>query len=92
MTQPWQTPTCNTCGTQWRQSGNRTGHCSGCHRTFSGIAAFDAHQTVPEGRIVCRDPGTLTTHSGAAKWRTYRDECGALVWRSAVELPEGAFS
>jgi len=90
--QPHTTPRCPTCRVQWRQSGNRTGHCSGCHRTFSGEAAFDAHQTIPDGRVVCRDPGTLTTKDGTPKWRPFTDECGAQVWRSAAELPEGTFA
>ncbi len=32
------------CGGAWWQSGNRTGHCSACHRNFDGIRAFDRHR------------------------------------------------
>lgn len=43
------------CGVRW--TGLHTSHCGahGCHRTFSGITAFDRHQT-PEG---CQDPARL---------------------------------
>lgn len=44
------------CGKQWTQIGNRTGHCSGCHETFSGLSAFDAHQSVVDDRNVCKKP------------------------------------
>jgi hypothetical protein len=43
------TATCR-CGAAW--GGLRTAHCTSCHRTFSGISAFDGHKP---GR--CRDPG-----------------------------------
>lgn len=32
------------CGAWWVQRGNQTGHCGGCHKTFSSLAAFDAHR------------------------------------------------
>lgn len=45
------------CGKRWKQSGNRTSHCGGCHRTFASLALFDWHQTLgPDGRAICRDP------------------------------------
>lgn len=47
------------CGTIWKQSGNRTGHCSNCHRTFDGITAFDRHQRHVDGKLVCLDPFDL---------------------------------
>ncbi len=31
-------------------------HCSGCHRSFSGLSNFDRHQTMREGRTACHDP------------------------------------
>lgn len=32
------------CGKTWKQRGNTTGHCSGCHETFEGEHLFDAHR------------------------------------------------
>jgi hypothetical protein len=37
-------------------------HCAACHRTFTGMGLFDAHQDVDYGRrpaVVCRDPASL---------------------------------
>ena len=48
------------CGKTWKQRGNRTGHCSGCHQTFEGLALFDAHQRLrPDGSVICADPATM---------------------------------
>lgn len=48
------------CGKSWIQRGNRTGHCSGCHETFEGLAVFDAHRRTDEGGLrVCVDPATV---------------------------------
>jgi len=44
------------CGKSWKQRGNRTGHCSGCHHTFEGITLFDLHRRGG----VCADPATMT--------------------------------
>lgn len=30
------------CGAEW--GGLRTAHCASCHRTYTGIAAFDTHR------------------------------------------------
>lgn len=49
-------PRCHKCNVIWRQSGNRTGHCSACHRTFDGVEAFDRHQTTHNGVVTCHDP------------------------------------
>jgi hypothetical protein len=48
------------CGAVWWQSGNRTGHCSGCHRTFDGLGAFDRHHRGGE----CLDPAGVTNEAG----------------------------
>lgn len=42
------------CGKSW-QGGERSGHCSGCHRTFYGLTTFDRHRKGGE----CRYPGDL---------------------------------
>jgi hypothetical protein len=73
------------CGTRRHQAANRTGHCGGCHRTFGSLDAFDAHQLIEGGKNVCRDPATLTTKTGAPRFRTFVDSEGATVWRSAKE-------
>lgn len=39
--------------------GNQVGHCSGCHETFRGEAAFDRHQTIPSGKVICHDPAGM---------------------------------
>jgi hypothetical protein len=44
------------CGTRWTQVGNQTGHCSGCHETFGGEWAFERHQQIINGKVVCRNP------------------------------------
>lgn len=48
------------CGATWKQIGNATGHCAGCHRTFSSLAAFDAHFR----GISCLDPALVTRSTG----------------------------
>ena len=38
------------CGARW--SGATTSHCRACHKTFTGVEAFDAHKPVTG----CLDP------------------------------------
>ncbi len=54
------------CGTRWVQHGNRTGHCSGCHRTFTSGRAFDAHQRMLDHAPwqTCLDPASVVTDTG----------------------------
>lgn len=33
---------CSKCSAEW--GGMNTAHCAGCHTTFTGITAFDAHR------------------------------------------------
>jgi hypothetical protein len=42
--------TCVNCGKQWPHT-NRYGHCAaeGCHETFVGLGAFDAHRVGKHG-------------------------------------------
>lgn len=51
--------TCNGCGSAW--GGALTAHCSNCHKTFSGLTAFDKHRagSHTKGRY-CLDPETVT--------------------------------
>ncbi len=73
-------PRCGRCGIIWRQSGNRTGHCSGCHRTFDSLEAFDKHQVIPEtGRVVCRDPAEVKRGDGSPVFES-RIRDGVTYW------------
>jgi hypothetical protein len=81
----------HSCGTRWVQVGNRTGHCAACHRTFSGLRAFDDHQSIRDGKNVCTDPGTLLDKAGEPRYRTFTDRADAVVWRSTAEQPPDAW-
>lgn len=62
----------HSCGTSWHQRGDRTGHCSSCHRTFASLDAFDRHQRV-DGRLTCLDPATLTRRDGSPLYEAHHD-------------------
>ena len=80
-----QLTTHGACGKSWKQRGNRTGHCAGCHETFEGIALFDAHQRVSaDGKLVCLAPDRMI----------FRGKKLRLVdgtWRGPA-MPRGVFS
>ena len=44
--------------------GFKTCHCAACHRTFTSVEAFDRHQRLEDGGIVCLDPATLQRRDG----------------------------
>lgn len=44
---------CPRCHNHW--GGMNTCHCAGCHETFTGITAFDAHRKAG----TCNDPTTV---------------------------------
>ena len=48
-------PTWITCGGCGGWTGLSTCHCSACHRTFTGITAFDVHRQ----NYRCLDPATI---------------------------------
>lgn len=89
---------CPRCDTRWKQIANRTGHCAndGCHRTFGSEEAFDAHYvlggTLDARVMVCRDPATLITKDGRARFKTFVDGAGATVWRNARAQPPGMWA
>lgn len=65
------------CGKTWKQRGNRTGHCSGCHETFEGLGLFDAHRySVSETERGCKNPSEMEYPKGYrlilenGSWRT----------------------
>jgi hypothetical protein len=64
MTRPKNAFECGTCHSWW--TGQLTSHCSGCHRTFTGLTAFDAHRdgNHANGTRHCVDPATLTDSKG----------------------------
>jgi len=51
------------CGAQW--TGMNVCHCAGCHRTFTGIRAFDRHQRVVDPPAsCCLDPALIRRRDG----------------------------
>jgi hypothetical protein len=54
--------TCGGCPTTW--TGLARCHCSGCHRTFSGVTTFDLHRRPRGWHGSCVDPATLATATG----------------------------
>ena len=77
-------------GHVWRQSGNRTGHCSACHRTFDSGDAFDAHQRISDGVVTCLNPSTATHQDGRAVFEVRaagdpdKPDFGTRYWRIAL--------
>jgi hypothetical protein len=49
---------CSGCDNGW--TGTSACHCCACHRTFTGITAFDIHRTGGE----CSDPTGIFTEKG----------------------------
>lgn len=47
-------------------------HCSSCHRTFSGVSAFDVHHVLGGPGITCLDP--------ARRGLVSREAGGQQVW------------
>ena len=50
--------TCGGCDSTW--TGTAACHCSGCHRTFSGVGLFDKHRSAVGEYGACIDPATIT--------------------------------
>lgn len=52
------------CGAWW--TGLTAGHCTGCHRSFTSIAAFDRHRSGSHAADTrqCLDPATVLTEKG----------------------------
>lgn len=63
------TTTHGACGKTWDQRGNKSGHCSGCHDTYYGITAFDAHQRLENDRIICSRPDTTSKGRPIPWWQ-----------------------
>jgi hypothetical protein len=50
------------------RANDQDGHCTNCHRTFSGEASFTAHQHLDVGVLSCDDPETTLTGQGVLKF------------------------
>jgi hypothetical protein len=73
------------CGIRWTQVANQTGHCGGCHETFSSLKAFDLHQRITvTGDLVCKDPATLSLDGFELVGRPDRNT-GITVWGKSGE-------
>lgn len=64
----------HTCGTEWIQDDNETGHCSQCHETFDSLDAFDSHQVIRKQKLICRKPAKLGLKSRTDEYTTYWSE------------------
>lgn len=80
---PLRFPTCHD-GCVWKQRGNYTGHCAGCHETFEGIKLFDAHQGIrDDGSTICYDPTSMELDG---KPLVHREGS----WRRDAPMPQDA--
>lgn len=64
---------CPRCDKRW--GGLNTAHCGACHRTFSGITAFDKHRGGSHARDTrhCLDPETTVfQREDGSEWRLVR--------------------
>ena len=50
------------------RANDRDGHCTACHRTWSGEAAFTAHHRLDGGKLTCEDPEVATKPDGERKF------------------------
>lgn len=62
-----------------RFTGGITAHCSSCHRTFTGVEAFDRHHSWATGHPACQDPAGLTRRDGKPLMQTDRRGYWQLV-------------
>lgn len=76
---------CGTCGAWWTRE--LTAHCSGCHRTYTGMTAFDAHRSGSHtaGTRHCLDPadvGLVDAGRAYPCWGTKGD--GTEWWKASA--------
>lgn len=63
------TTPCRHCHTTVRHT-DTVGCCSGCGCAFSGLTAFDAHQSRgDDGRTLCTDPATALDRKGRQRYQ-----------------------
>ena len=60
---------CGTCNYWW--TGLRACHCSGCHRTFTGLTAFDMHREGDhaKGTRHCVNPASVGLVPANRPWQ-----------------------
>ncbi|PRB08797.1 hypothetical protein CQ044_00030 [Microbacterium sp. MYb64] len=80
--------TTHGCGKSWRQRGNRTSHCGGCHETFEGLTLFDAHLVHgKDGSLTHQDPAQMQFNG---KSLAFDGSHGDGSWRR-TDLTDSAF-
>lgn len=74
-------------GARWASVG---AHCAGagCQRTFSSVAAFDAHRAAVDGRRVCLDPESMRSKRGDLILHLRKDRSGATIWSLPMKDPD----
>lgn len=63
--------------------------CRGCDRAFSGVSAFDKHQTgAKDGSNVCHDPATRGLVFDGRYWGWPSPESGSKPWGNLQDASE----
>lgn len=79
--------TCGQCKAEW--GGMNTAHCAGCHVTYTGITAFDAHRKGSK----CNTPGSVGLSLTNRAYPCYgypADENGAWWATETASTDQGA--
>ncbi|SED51902.1 hypothetical protein SAMN04490240_4092 [Rhodococcus pyridinivorans] len=76
---------CSTCQSEW--GGANTCHCSGCHTTFTGITAFDAHRR--GGQCIPAESAGLTLTKRAYPCYGYPSDDSGAWWADSAETEGG---
>lgn len=73
--------TCPRCDNRY-PNNSRAGHCGGCHETFIGLGAFDAHRVGPHGPE--RRCEVTVAHWADKSGHWHIGERGAVWWKEAA--------
>lgn len=73
---------CSRCTAEW--GGLTTCHCSGCHVTFTGISAFDAHRRA--GKCLPAESVGLSPTNRAYPCYGYPRDDSAAWWTDGAEV------
>ena len=69
--------------------GSTRCHCGKCHRTLTGVTAFDRHQLLADGNLVCLDPETSRDSAGRLRFAAWQlTPEGHPVWGRALRPGE----
>lgn len=75
---------CTTCAKQHRDPGpvprGAECLCRACGRIFTSVSAFDTHQTMRDGEVVCTNPATARRRNGDPVFTVVRERDGHHVW------------